>query len=105
MPETLDYIQMLQEAIRKGYSCEPNHVASVPVKEVFQGKTVWKGTVEVFGLDCHPKARLVYAWGHAARNTGNEVRVVTVLGLPPVDSPRRAVQISILNEIKARSSE
>jgi hypothetical protein len=101
MAETLGYIEMLQDAIRKGYGCGALHNASIPVEEMFQGKTVWKGVVEVFDLVGHPKAILCYAWGHAARDTGNEVRVVTVLGVPPVDSPRKAVQVSIVADAKA----
>lgn len=102
MAKTLDYIQTLQEAIRKGHGCKTKHAASVPVHEVFQGKTIWKGTVEVFDLIGHPEAKLAYAWGHAEKDTGNEVRIVTVLGLPPVDSPLKAVQAVILNEIRQR---
>jgi hypothetical protein len=100
MPETLGYIESLQESLRKAHGCESKHAASVPVEEVFQGKTIWKGTVEVFDSIGHPKAKTAYAWGHAAKDTGNEVRFVTVLGLPPVDSPRKAVQAVILSEIK-----
>jgi hypothetical protein len=96
MAETLDYIQTLQEAIRKGHGCQAKHAASVPVHEVFQGKTIWKGTVEVFDLIGHPDAKLAYAWGHAEKDTGNEVRIVTILGVPPVDSARKAVQMSII---------
>ncbi len=32
--------------------------------------------------------------------TGNEVRVVTILGISPVDSPRRAVRVSIVADLK-----
>jgi hypothetical protein len=100
MAETLDYIQMLQEAIRKAFGCKSIHGVSVPVEEVFQGKTVWKGRVEVFQLIGHPQAKRVYAWGHAEKDTGNEVRVVTILGVPPVDSARKAVQVSIVADAR-----
>ena len=82
-------------------ACQAKHAASVPVEEVFQGKTVWKGTVEVFDLTGHTKAKQCYAWRHAAKDTGNEVRIVTMLGVPPVLSPRKAVQAAILSEIKS----
>ena len=98
--KTMDYIQTLQEAVRKAHGCDSKHVESVPVEESFQGKTIWKGIVEVFKLIGHATAKLCYAWGHAEKNTGKEVRIVTVLGIPPVDSPRKAVQASILNDIK-----
>lgn len=90
-------------AIRKGYGCKTKPAAPVPVEEVFQGKTVWKGTVEVFDLIGRPSAKLAYVWGHAERDTGNEVRVVTALGLPPVDSPRKAVPVSIVNEVRSKA--
>jgi hypothetical protein len=100
----VDYTQSLQEAIRKAHGCESKHAASVLVEEMSRGKTVWKGTVEVFELIGHPKAKQCYAWGHAAMDTCNEVRIVTVLSLPPVDSPRKAVQVSILSETKTQKS-
>ena len=101
MAETADYIQTLQKAISKGFECESKHVESVPVCEVFRGKTVWKGTVEVFDLVDHPRAKRAYAWGHAMRDTGNEVRLSVLLGVPPIDSPQKAVQAVILSEFKS----
>jgi hypothetical protein len=101
MPETSDYIQMLEEAVRKAYGCQTKHAGWVALREVFRGKTIWDGTVHLFDLTGHPTAKLAYAWGHAMRDTGNEVRVVTVLGVPPVDSPLKAVQVSIVAEAKA----
>jgi hypothetical protein len=103
MAETLDYIQALQEAIRKAYGCDCKYASSVPVHEVFQGKTVWDGVVVAFDLVDHPSAKIAYAWGHAAHDTGNEVRIITVLGVPPVDSPRKAVQISIVADARRQS--
>jgi hypothetical protein len=96
----LNYIELLQEAVRKAHGCQADHIASVPIEEVFQGKTMWKGNVEVFDLRGHPTATQCYAWGHAMRDTGNEVRIVTVLGVPPVDSPRKAVQVSIVADAR-----
>jgi hypothetical protein len=102
MAETHNYIQALQAAIHKGEGCDSKHIESVPVREMFQGKLVWEGTVEVFELIGHPQAKQCYAWGHATKNTGREVRIVTVLGLPPIETPVKAVQASILNDIKSR---
>ena len=98
----LGYIPMLQQAIRKAHGCETWHVKAEPVKETFQGKTVWEGVVEVFALVDHPKAKLCYAWAHAEGDVGQEVRVVTVLGLPPVDSPLKAVQVAVVADSKTR---
>jgi hypothetical protein len=100
MPDAADYIQTLQQAIRKGFGCEAQHIESVPVVETHWGKMVWEGTVEVFALTGHPNAQRAYAWGHAMRDTGNEVRLVTLLGVPPIDSPRKAVQVLIASDAK-----
>jgi hypothetical protein len=97
---TAPYIHTLQKAIRRRYDCRSNHIEAVPTEEVVQGKTVWKGVVEVFILKDHPKARVCYAWGYEAREHRNEVRVVTVLALPPVDSPLKAVRQFIDGEPK-----
>ena len=104
MPDPADYIETLQYAIRSAHGCEAKHVATENIREEFQGKTVWVGVVEIFDLTGHATAQRAYAWGHAARDAGNEVRIVTVLGLPPVDSARKAVQVSILNDIKNRQN-
>jgi hypothetical protein len=39
------------------HGVESTHVQSVPVKEVFESKTIWEGIVEVFDLIGHPKAQ------------------------------------------------
>ena len=52
----MNYIEELRVAIRYLHGGEATHVESVPVKETFQGKTVWEGIVEVFDLRGHPEA-------------------------------------------------
>lgn len=37
---------------------------SVPVRETFQGDTVWDGVVHVFKLEGRPKATRAYAWSY-----------------------------------------
>ena len=87
-----EYIENLRAVIGKLHGCGSKHVESVPVHEVFHGKTVWDGIVEVFDLVGHPKAKRGYAWGYDA---GNETRYVTVLELPPVISPETALRAAI----------
>jgi hypothetical protein len=60
------YIQELRDAIRRLHSADATHVGSVAVKEVFDGKLVWDGIVEVFDIIGHAKASRVYAWAHNA---------------------------------------
>src|SRR5689334_4548165 len=60
----MTYIEELKDVIRRLYGVESEHVESVPVKETFQGKTIWEGIVEVFDLIGHPIANRLYAWAH-----------------------------------------
>ena len=94
----MSYIQELEGVIRALHKAEPKHVKSVPVKETFQGKTVWDGIVEVFDLRGHPKAKKVYGWRH--ETTSKNPRYVTVLHIPPVVSPVTAVKAAIVQEFR-----
>ena len=82
----MTYIEELKEAIRRLHVAEATHVETVPVKETFQGKTVWEGEGEVFDLYGHPKANRVYAWAHETDDPTNPTRHVTVLHLGPINS-------------------
>jgi hypothetical protein len=76
----------------------------VPIKETFQGKTVWEGIVEVFELVGHPKAPRVYAWAHETDDPNKPRRHVTVLHIHPVTSPILAVRAAILQEFRANAT-
>jgi hypothetical protein len=93
-------ITKLKDAIRATHGCESLHVKSVPVVEQFESKIAWQGTVEVFDLIGHPKAKRAYAWTY---RDGNQDKTIAVLALPPVDSPESAVKIAIAS--KARSNQ
>jgi hypothetical protein len=92
------HITELQDVIRHLHGVESKHVESVPVKETFQGKTVWEGIVEVFEIRGHPKAPKVYAWAYDT--DGPKKRHVTVLHIHPVTSPILAVQAAIVQEFR-----
>jgi hypothetical protein len=94
----MDYIHELEEVIRKLHGAKAKHAKSVPVKETFQGQTVWDGTVEVFKLRGHPKAKKAYAWAHDTDDPLRPRRHVTVLHIPPVTSPELAVRAAIIQE-------
>ncbi len=96
----MTYIEELQDVIRKLHGVKAKHSKSVPVKETFQGQTVWDGVVEVFNLKGHPKARKVYAWAHDTDDPAHPRRHVTVLRIPPVTSPELAVRAAIVQEFK-----
>jgi len=95
-----NYIEELQSIIRHLHGVESRHVESVPVKETFQGKTVWEGIVEVFDLKNHPKAARIYAWAHETDDPKRPKRHVTVLHMEPVDSPQKAVRAAIIQEYR-----
>jgi hypothetical protein len=84
--------------IYKLHGAKATHVESVPVKEVFQGKTVWDGVVEVFDLKDHPKTHRAYAWWHFG--DGDDKKYVTVLHIPPAISPITAVRAAIVQEFR-----
>jgi hypothetical protein len=73
------------------------HVQSVPVNESFNGKLVWQGIVHVFDLAGHPKASRAYAWSSPIAGSTKR-KFFAVLHVPPIDSPLKAVQASIVAE-------
>ncbi len=99
---TSEYISELQGVIRRLHGVESKHVESVSVKEMFQGRTVWEGIVEVFELHGHPKAPRVYAWSHDA--DGPKKRHVTVLHVAPITSAVEAVRAAIVQEFRDRGT-
>ena len=98
-------IKELQDVIRKLHGVESKHVGSVPVKETFQGKTVWDGVVEVFELHGHPQASKLYAWTHQTDNPKKPKRHVTVLHVDPITSPVLAVRAAIVQEYRELGTE
>ena len=87
-------IPALVDAIKHHHGLDATWVESVLVRETHEGAVVWDGEVQVFDVKGHPKATRCYAWSYAT--TGAKRRFVAVLGAPPVDSPRKAVQVEIL---------
>jgi hypothetical protein len=95
-----DYIARLQVAVSQLHDCGAIWRETVPVHEVFRGETVWKGGVEVFDLNGHPKAKRAYGWSHKAGKDDLDERFVAVLEIPPVESAVTAVRVSVVKEIR-----
>ena len=95
-----DYLARLQVAIEQLHDCGALYRETVPVQEVFQGRTIWRGEVEVFDLYSHPKAKVCYGWSHREGKDEKGERFVTVLQLPPVISPETAVKVAIVAEVR-----
>jgi len=95
-----EYLDRLQVAIQELHKCGAIWSQTVPVHEVFRGQTVWRGEVEVYDLTGHPKAKRCYAWSHREGPKDQGERFVAVLEIPPVNSPKTAVQASIVSDSK-----
>lgn len=100
-----DYIAFLQNAIQKLHGVKSEHTETVSVTERFQGQTVWNGEVEVFQLPEHSTAEKIYAWGYTESDDEPEVKAVTVLSLPPITSPEKAVQAFIASQYRKEQSK
>jgi len=97
---TAAYIAELRGVIRRLHGVESEHVESVPVKETFQGQTVWEGIVEIFNLKDHPTAHRIYAWANDTGDPKNPRHHVTVLHLHPIKSAQDAVKAAIVQEFR-----
>ncbi len=72
----------------------------MPAHELFRGKTVWQGDIEVFDLIGHPKAKRCYAWSHLDGAKDERTRFVAVLEIPFVVSAETAVRVQIVKDVK-----
>jgi hypothetical protein len=96
----MSHIDELKTVIHKLHGAKATHRVSVPVKEVWQGETVWDGIVEVFDLHGHPNANTAYAWLHDTGDPDKPAQHVTVLHIPPVVSHIAAVRAFIAQEFR-----
>ena len=100
----MTHIDELRDVIHKLHGGKATHSESVPVKEVFNGQTVWDGIVEVFHLEGHPKTNKVYAWLHDTGDPNKPIQHVTVLHIHPALTPLTAVRSFIMQEIQNASA-
>jgi hypothetical protein len=98
-----DYIAKLTVAVSHLHKCGAGWRSTVPVYETFQGKTVWQGDVEFFGLNGHPKAKRAYDWSHLDGAQDERTRFVAVLEIPPVVSAETAVRVQIVKDVKSKT--
>ncbi len=89
----------LKHAIESQHGGQAAFLQAVPVKEEFEGRTVWEGVVSVFALVGHPKASRAYAWSHPVEGSTKH-RYYAVLHVPPVDSPAAAVRAAIVADAR-----
>ncbi|MGI4827748.1 MAG: hypothetical protein ACRYFU_06105 [Janthinobacterium lividum] len=96
----MKHIEELKNVIRELHGVDATHRESIPVKETWNGQTVWDGVVEVFDLRGHPKTDTAYAWSHDTDDPENPRRHVTVLHLHPALSPLAAVRAALVQEYR-----
>jgi len=87
----------LQAAVARLHTCKPTLIQSVPIKETFEGSTVWEGVVHVFDLKGHLHANRAYAWSSPIEGSEKR-RIFAVLHQGPVTSPVEAVRAAIVAE-------
>jgi hypothetical protein len=95
MPEVAD--TELRRAVERMHGGTATFTQSVPIRETFEGKSVWEGVVHVFDLTGHPTATRAYAWSSPIEEN-TQRRFFAVLHQPPVDSPQAAVRAAIIAE-------
>ncbi|HEX3423738.1 MAG TPA: hypothetical protein VHS33_10110 [Sphingomicrobium sp.] len=87
-------IESLKEAIESMHGGTATFVQTVPVRERFEGATVWEGVVQVFSLADNNKADRAFAWSSPMEGVSRQI--YAVLAIPPITSPIEAVRASIV---------
>ena len=93
----------LKRAVESQHGGKATFAQTVPVKETFEGKTVWEGLVHVFDLADHPQAKRAYAWSSPIEGSTKR-RFFAVLHIGGIKSPVDAVRAAIVAEQRARRS-
>jgi len=90
----------LQNQIQELHGRSAQHVESVRVTEMFRGNKTWQGTVEVFDVAGHPKAKRAYCWSHLKGMHDSRREIVAILGLLPVGSALAALRTWIVSDVQ-----
>lgn len=91
----------LREPIEKMRGGRATLAQTVPLREMFKGRTVWEGVVHVFDLAGHPTATRAYAWSSPIEGSTKR-RFFAVLHANRINSPVEAVRVAIVAERRAR---
>src|ERR1700719_2656482 len=93
----------LKKAVESMHGGAATLAQSVPVRETFEGKTVWEGVVQVFDLAGHPTATRAYAWSSLIEGSTKR-RFFAVLHAGRITSPLEAVRAAIVSEYRQREN-
>lgn len=94
----------LRAAVESQHGGDAILVRTVPIRETFNGRTVWEGNVHVFDLDGHANATRAYAWSSPIDGSDKR-RFYAVLHLGGIRSPLDAVRAAIVAEHKAQTPQ
>jgi len=92
----------LKQAAESQHGGTATLVDALPVKELFEGRTVWEGVVHIFDLDGHPRATRAYAWSSPVEGSDRR-RFYAVLHLRGIRSPLDAVRAAIVAERRSQA--
>ncbi|MGE0259448.1 MAG: hypothetical protein AB7H71_07280 [Alphaproteobacteria bacterium] len=92
---------LLRDAVQNMHGGAATLAQSVPVRETFQGRTVWEGVVHVFDLVGHPTATRAYAWSSPIEGSDKR-RFFAVLHTDRINSPIAAVRAAIVAEQRSK---
>jgi hypothetical protein len=96
---TEETIRQLSSVIERTHGGRAFFIEAVPITEFFKGKKVWEGVVHIFRITGHLQADTCYAWSSSIEGSTKK-RYYTVLHVPPIDSPEKAVRASIVQDHK-----
>ena len=88
-------LDQLREAVERMHGGTAAVAQSVPVRETFEGKSVWEGVVQIFDLTGHPTATRAYAWSSPIEGSTKR-RFFAVLHSARINSPLEAVRAAIV---------
>ena len=91
----------LRKTVEHQHGGNATLVQSVPVKETFDGATVWQGVVHVFDLKGNAKATRAYAWSSPVEGSTKR-RFFAVLHTDRINSPVEAVRAAIVAEHRVK---
>src|SRR5215207_4954055 len=97
----MDNLTDLIHAIEGQHGGTATLAQSVPIRETFQGQTVWEGVVHVFDLAGHPTATRAYAWPFPIEGS-DRPRIVAVLHTDRINSPLESVRAAIVAESRSK---
>jgi hypothetical protein len=97
-------IDDLKKAIKDLYHYKASHLKEVALIEKYGPSTVWRGIVHIFKITGHPETDICYAWSSPIDGSKKR-RYYSVLKIPPIDSPEKAVRATIVQMYKKARSK